>query len=537
MAIIKHHTPFIVVIFAIAIFFQYFNDKIADVTWLTWCAEQVLSGKKLYIDVLESNPPLIIWLYIPAVFLAKLFSADAFFAVRLETFFLSAISIFICSILIKKSDIFSDRRRNFFITITAGALLLLPSNPLMFAQREHLFIILSLPYIFLNLPSVNINNIKIPIKIVIGLMAGIGFCIKPHFFAVFIAILAHQLFYKKSILSLITIPNLIICATPIIYIFSIYLFVPQFFDWLKIMLVLYPEYTPVSDPNIYKNLLYYYCTFVCALIAGKMIDVFNFSAHGKYGKNIIYLMFVAIGEFIITLSQFKGFYYHYYPFFAICVLMFGMVALSLDFSNYKPRYSYVRKFAIFWTFFLAFSPASSFDFHSSNYNEKLNARIENIVSKYQTTPYVYFISPRFDLPANFYSIDGKIRWQTNTNYFLYLIMGIMEKSKTIANEPTLPVREGREHLERWLLDNIANDIEKKRPETMVLVKNWQIGYQENDFFDFIEWFKRDERLSNILTKYELKEYTELCEDEQYPKNKSRCDFYIFSLKPITKPTN
>jgi len=43
----------------------------ADVSWLITVCERVLSGDRLYVDILELNPPASVWLYMPFVWLAR----------------------------------------------------------------------------------------------------------------------------------------------------------------------------------------------------------------------------------------------------------------------------------------------------------------------------------------------------------------------------------------------------------------------------------------------------------------------------------
>ena len=46
-----------------------------DVSWLITVSEQVLAGKRLYVDIFEVNPPASVWLYVPMVWLAQLTGA------------------------------------------------------------------------------------------------------------------------------------------------------------------------------------------------------------------------------------------------------------------------------------------------------------------------------------------------------------------------------------------------------------------------------------------------------------------------------
>lgn len=42
-----------------------------DTSWLITVSEQLLAGKKLYVDVAETNPPASVWLYLPVVASAR----------------------------------------------------------------------------------------------------------------------------------------------------------------------------------------------------------------------------------------------------------------------------------------------------------------------------------------------------------------------------------------------------------------------------------------------------------------------------------
>src|SRR5690349_5522576 len=42
-----------------------------DVSWLITVNEKILSGQRLYVDIIEPNPPASVWLYTPEVWLAQ----------------------------------------------------------------------------------------------------------------------------------------------------------------------------------------------------------------------------------------------------------------------------------------------------------------------------------------------------------------------------------------------------------------------------------------------------------------------------------
>ena len=43
-----------------------------DIAWLLHCSGQLLDGGRAYVDFVETNPPLIVWLGIPPVWAARL---------------------------------------------------------------------------------------------------------------------------------------------------------------------------------------------------------------------------------------------------------------------------------------------------------------------------------------------------------------------------------------------------------------------------------------------------------------------------------
>ena len=42
-----------------------------DVSWLLTVAERVLDGQRLYVDVIETNPPMAVLIYMPGVVIAR----------------------------------------------------------------------------------------------------------------------------------------------------------------------------------------------------------------------------------------------------------------------------------------------------------------------------------------------------------------------------------------------------------------------------------------------------------------------------------
>lgn len=115
-----------------------------DVAWLLWVAKKWLAGRDLYVDLVEVNPPLVIWLYaIPAAVSGWLdvtpkLASTLFFAV-----ILIGSAWWTANLLHGRAPLF-ERRAPVF-SVLSILLLVLPGVE--FGQREHLLAASVLPYI------------------------------------------------------------------------------------------------------------------------------------------------------------------------------------------------------------------------------------------------------------------------------------------------------------------------------------------------------------------------------------------------------
>src|SRR3990167_1335495 len=211
-------------IYALAIIIQSHSLLKSDNLWLLYLARAVTHGKNYGTDFFEVNPPLSFLLYMPEIFIEKILPVSHVLGLQIYIFLCATLSLFICHILSKK--LFNDPHAKFgwaLLLIIAFSYLILPFHE--FGQREHFFVMLTLPYILLAACRLQGTTINFKFVFLIGLLAGIGFSIKPFFFATFFLIegyVAWQL-YKKS-KYFIRPEMLIVLLFALLYLFVIYLF-------------------------------------------------------------------------------------------------------------------------------------------------------------------------------------------------------------------------------------------------------------------------------------------------------------------------
>lgn len=164
-----------------------------DSAWYLVATDKFVRGAVLYRDIIEVNPPLAFYLHVPPVVMAQFtgWSAESCFFVYL--LILIAASLCLQWHLLRRTLGISRFTCDGMLLASFVALVFLPVH--VFGEREHLFVILSVPYLFL--AAARIKNLHChPILAgAIGVLAAVGFGIKPHFL---IAMVFVELFIATS---------------------------------------------------------------------------------------------------------------------------------------------------------------------------------------------------------------------------------------------------------------------------------------------------------------------------------------------------
>ncbi len=156
-----------------------------DIAWLMYVARRWLEGRELYVDVVEVNPPLIIWISAIPAEIAQWLNLDARFVVM--PMFIACVlacAWWSASLLRGQSGIFAQTPPVFAAVGTA--LLILPAVDL--GQREHLLVAACLPYLALFTRSLVGRPAPRVSSILAGVLAGLGCALKPGYAVVFVAL-------------------------------------------------------------------------------------------------------------------------------------------------------------------------------------------------------------------------------------------------------------------------------------------------------------------------------------------------------------
>jgi hypothetical protein len=154
-----------------------------DVAWVLWGAREMVDGATWGRDIIEPNPPLAWYLAMPAALVANVFETPIAATFKLMVTGAALTSIAAFNRLTRSARLAEGTRSYLPSVMAALFLLLLPYRD--FGQREHLMLIAALPYLGL-VASRCTDQIATPraIAITVGVAAGLGFALKPHFLAV-----------------------------------------------------------------------------------------------------------------------------------------------------------------------------------------------------------------------------------------------------------------------------------------------------------------------------------------------------------------
>ena len=156
-----------------------------DEAYLMALAGRLLDGGQFGKDIMDMNPPHVWWISAMPVWLARQTGLRLDVVASLYTVTMAVLSVAAIARLTATVGL-GRIPRNLFLVFTALLVLFIPGYD--FGQREHWMVLLTLPYIVARGCRLNNSEISPTTGAAIGLAACLGFCIKPYFLLVPVAL-------------------------------------------------------------------------------------------------------------------------------------------------------------------------------------------------------------------------------------------------------------------------------------------------------------------------------------------------------------
>ncbi|WP_315723225.1 MULTISPECIES: hypothetical protein [unclassified Bradyrhizobium] len=323
-------TPWLMIgaVFIIAILLRQVVPLNTDVSWLLVVGERMLDGQKLYRDIIEINPPMAAFAYLPGVALGRLLHVDPRHVIDAQLLLLAAGSLYVTSRIIRLSQSSAALSWGPFAIWAAAVVTILPMH--VFGQREHIATLTFLP----GLAVYALRSEREPVPawavIVAGIGVGITLAFKPFFtFPALFCILAGvvrsrawlQTFAPENIIA-----GMIVSAVSL----GTYL--------------LYPEYFTVTYPLVRDTYLSWsmspsviFLNLATLLLVVALATVALTRRSRRLDGPLLALILASLGFAISFFLQRRGWPYHSYPMVAVAMLTMGYAVLTDTDATSQPR--------------------------------------------------------------------------------------------------------------------------------------------------------------------------------------------------------
>ena len=304
----------VVAVFMAAIMLRGVLPFNVDVSWWLTICERMLDGQRLYVDILETNPPMAGSVYMLGVIVARAIHMRPEVVTNGLIFLLIAGSLALTWRALRFSSL-RERAGGAAAVWAAAMLTILPMYD--FGQREHLALVVLLPAVAVYILRANRERVAPSAILIAGLCAATTMNIKPYFvFGVGFCILTAAA-QARDWRVLLAPENWIAAALVVIHALCIVAFYPEYFT------LIYPL---VRDVYLLVKLPLLFMLLTSAAMLWRpaiMVMLALQSRRQKVDTAALVMMAGSLGFAISFFVQAKGWGYHAYPMVALGLLAAG----------------------------------------------------------------------------------------------------------------------------------------------------------------------------------------------------------------------
>lgn len=271
-----------------------------DVSWYLISTSWWLDGLPIYDQIVELNPPLAFYLTAPPVWFSRLLDVSAITTYKVCIFAAIMISLVMARALFYASPTVPVFQRRIFLVVSALGLTLLPLRD--FGQRDHIFAILFLPFLAMQLSQVEHSKVT---RITVAIWATLGTALKHYFILIPLLILIYKMIVERSLRPILRVEFLLPIILMFAYVAVSNLLHPAFFS--RIMpwtLQVYSTYE-TEFMGVLKPALPILWILVAAICLAAITPQKN--------TGTVVALITAFSAFAVYLFQSKGWTYHSIP--------------------------------------------------------------------------------------------------------------------------------------------------------------------------------------------------------------------------------
>lgn len=453
-----------------------------DVSWLITVGEKVLDGHRLYVDLIEVNPPASVYLYFPAVLVERAIGLPAEIGVDALVFFAACCSIFLAGRILDAAKLLAGMDRWQLAAWTLAVLTLLPTRA--FSERDHIAVMTLLPFLALLIVRARGLSVAPASALIAGIGAGLTMVIKPHFaIPIGMAIIAAAL-CARSLRPVFATENWIAGALAALYGAFVVIAYPEFIA--HVVPLVQAVYLPWRMPilaMLTSAAMFCWLAALCMLARWKG----RLLAAPPYAP----LLAASAGFFLAYVIQGKGFPYHAYPMLALAFIAMAFAGSE----NFRvPAAAAIAGARTRMQRLLAMLPVAAIAVTSAVYLNiagNTNALIEPIRRLSQ--------HPKMLIITSDLSVGHPLTRQVGGSWVsrvasLWISAGVFRRHvNETLDADTKAVLRAYAKRDR---DMLAEDIRRQKPDIIVI---------EREFFDWDAWARSEPVIAEELKAYRVAE--------------------------------
>jgi hypothetical protein len=467
----------ILLIYATVVALQWYEPEVTDVSWLFVIGEKIFAGQHLYVDIMETNPPMSVLLYMPTLILSHLTHVSAELLQIFLTLLLVTLSVGWSSrILYATGQIRHLARYRILAALAFG---LLPFG--CYSEREHFAVLLTLPALAVIAARCTGHRFNWPTLVLVGLGEGLSASIKPQMAFPILLAVGYAMVWTRSLKIAFRIEHWIAAAVVAVYIGVVFVYFPEYItNMLPILMDTYRpvRYSPV-DMALGDGAIAFYLFLTVIFLSARR--------DGLQPRLMIPVM-ASIGYYASYMEQSKGWPYHLYPAVAISALLFFNEVLdrlyAADLGILKARLGFTARICSILAFV-----AGAYDLTDWLEGRQWDSfPLAEQMEKYTQHPTIAIISDDLGLTHPLTRmVQGEFVGTVASQWITaYARHRMMYQNLDAA---------GIERMKAWVdYDRglLAKDIRRAHPDFIVV---------DRGGFDWLDWARQSPELARLLADY------------------------------------
>ncbi|MFN4282551.1 MAG: hypothetical protein ACK4NA_07920 [Alphaproteobacteria bacterium] len=485
-----------------------------DVAVILAIADRWLGGERMYVDLIDVNPPLIFMLNLIPAALSRVTGMDDTQALVVCVTALAAWSVHVSWRMfpaLAGADAASARsQRMIFLPLALFLAIVYPGE--MFAQREHIMLLAAVPYVLL--AAARYEGIDEPRGrvVAIALIAGLGFALKPHFLAIPVLIELYLLTARGWRKTFSDIVPWIVLGVMAAYVAVAWIVTPEYFT--SVLPLVFDSYEEIGGNHpahvLYNRLLAPFLLMLLPLTVAAFLVPLS--------PLVRMTALAAIGGVVSGVMQAKGWPYHLLPAQVMTVMLAVLtVCQGIDrLLAARDRWDTARaggampaalslsplRLAVgalmLMLFCLAGGTRSTF-YDQFNFDNSQAGKLLKLVKKHAEGQPVLIVSPGIypHFPVlNYANAKLALRFQT-----IWPLQGAYEACR--PDEPRYHAPDQMPPMEQLLRRAVSEDFVKYRPALVIMDKNPGIRWCGGREFDLTEYFLSIPAFAEEFRNYDI----------------------------------